>query len=88
MIGYGLEIGEGPPHPDNTVRLTGNTFYSDRPQGGRLLNAAHTRNIEIKNNVAVGPRKLLEPGEGIIKDRDSARPSSYPALPGPALNSR
>ncbi|MFN2288641.1 MAG: hypothetical protein ABR578_09960, partial [Chromatocurvus sp.] len=83
MIGYGLEIGErSPPHPVNVIRLAQNTFYSDRPQGARLIDARHAQNIEGWQNVAVGLRGVSEQLARNHKDRNSAGLPPYPALPG------
>ncbi|MEQ8517307.1 MAG: hypothetical protein RIC38_17045 [Chromatocurvus sp.] len=80
VIGYGLEIREkAPPHAENVVRLVGNTFYSDRPQGANLLNAAHASDIVAQDNISVGVRKsenLASP----YTDRDAAQVPHFPTL--------
>lgn len=82
MIAYGLEIRDGRPrHPENTIRLSGNTLYADRPQGGRLLNAVHADSIEARDNVAVGDLQLDAALASHYRDRAHARVAPYPALP-------
>ncbi|WP_131917665.1 hypothetical protein [Chromatocurvus halotolerans] len=80
MIGYGLEIRDKtPPHAENVVRLVGNTFYSDRPQGVNLLNAANASDVVARDNVAVGLRNVGELASAYV-DRDAAQVPPFPAL--------
>jgi len=80
MIGYGLEIRDKtPPHAENVVRLVGNTFYSDRPQGVNLLNAANANDVVARDNVAVGLRNVGELASAYA-DRGKAQVPPFPAL--------
>jgi hypothetical protein len=80
MIGYGLEIGDkAPPHAENVVRLVGNTFYSDRPQGTMLLNAAELGETFFERNITIGVRGADDIASA-YPDRESAGVPAFPVL--------
>ncbi|MEZ5490746.1 MAG: chondroitinase-B domain-containing protein [Gammaproteobacteria bacterium] len=80
MIGYGLEIREGEsPYAENSIRLVGNTFYSDRPQGESLLHAERADIIVAEDNVGVGIRQAEHLAD-MFPDRDAALVPQFPVL--------
>ena len=81
LIGFGLELRGGRlKHGRNEVWLEDNTFYLDRPDGSKLLNAEHVENIRVAGNVIVGSREPW-PGNVVYKDRNAAEVGDYPDFP-------
>lgn len=55
LIGYGLEgVKDGTEGRSHRVTIRRNTFYIDRDRGGKLLNARHVGDIELRDNVVIG----------------------------------
>jgi len=80
LIGFGLELKDGrSKYGTNTVLIENNTIYLDRPDGTKLLNAAHADIIQVQQNTIIGNSRDWA-GNEVFPSREDARVRPYPNL--------